>query len=215
MDDLRPLSKYPRTPYWSDTNPSRFVGVSTVITEKLDGSNVTLYDGDVYGRSVSAPSTAKWMAMVKKHHAWKTGGNTGVQFYGEDIYGVHSIAYAPVLEDRTFYLFAAVKVRVSSRVPYFLSWDDTEWLSGYYGFPVVPIIYRGVFASEDTLQACIQREMQQPSVLGGEREGLVIRRSRSFDVRDFPSHVAKVVRPNHVQTDVHWTRRWKPCEIVR
>ena len=74
--------KYPRTPYLpfsptiaSDSrrlaDPSRFVGERVVVTEKLDGSCTVLHRGAAYARSVSAPSTAKWMAMVKKHHAWK------------------------------------------------------------------------------------------------------------------------------------------------
>ena len=76
------LWKYPRTPYWpySPAGPrdddeladaARFAGRPIVITEKLDGSNTLLYQGEVYARSVSAPATGKWLAMVRKHHAWK------------------------------------------------------------------------------------------------------------------------------------------------
>ena len=59
--------KYPGTPYWPYSpavgredgvhpDPRRFVGVPVVVTEKLDGSNILLHDGKVYGRSVSTPS---------------------------------------------------------------------------------------------------------------------------------------------------------------
>ena len=116
---LRPASqiwKYPRTPYWPDsptkardgdtlTDPERFVGRPVVVTEKLDGSNTLLHQGDVYARSVSAPAAAKWLGMVRKHHAWKVT-EPDVFLYGEEIYGVHSIEYDPVPEDRTFYAFA-------------------------------------------------------------------------------------------------------------
>ncbi|MCY4653602.1 MAG: hypothetical protein OXC95_10620, partial [Dehalococcoidia bacterium] len=71
--------------------PRRFVGEPVAVTEKLDGGNTLLHAGKVYARSVSTPSDAKWMAMVKKHHAWKVT-EPGVYLYGEDIYGVHSIA---------------------------------------------------------------------------------------------------------------------------
>lgn len=75
-------AKYPSTPYWPGSptvgrgdavhpNPDRFVGVAVVVTEKLDGCNTLLHAGQVYSRSVSSPSEGKWMAMVKKHHAWK------------------------------------------------------------------------------------------------------------------------------------------------
>ena len=108
--------KYPRTPYWPYSpaqtrdgdalaDPKRFVGQPVVVTEKLDGSNTLLHQGDVYARSVSAPATAKWLAMVKKYHAWKVT-EPDVFLYGEDIYGVHSIEYDPVPETRTFYAFA-------------------------------------------------------------------------------------------------------------
>ena len=74
--------KYPSTPYWpwSPTigrgdavlrRPERFVGVPVVAAEKLDGGCTLIHAGRVYAWSVAAPSEAKWMAMVKKHHAWK------------------------------------------------------------------------------------------------------------------------------------------------
>ena len=75
-----------------------------VITEKLDGSNTMLYRGQVYGRGMSEPSAAKWYGMLKKWHAWKTYDDEDFIF-GEDIYGLHSIAYDPVPEDATFYIF--------------------------------------------------------------------------------------------------------------
>ena len=93
-----PNPKYPSTPYWpwSPTigrgddvlqRPERFVGQAVVATEKLDGGCTLLHGGRVYARSVSTPSKAKWMAMVKKHHAWKVT-EPDLWLYGEDIYGV-------------------------------------------------------------------------------------------------------------------------------
>ena len=72
-------AKCPSTPYWPwsptigrgddvHTDPERFAGEEIVATEKLDGGNTLLHAGAVYARSVAAPSTGKWMAMVK-HHA--------------------------------------------------------------------------------------------------------------------------------------------------
>ena len=74
--------KCPRTPYWPYSPgdprdgdelavPALFTRRPIVVTEKLDGGNTLLHRGQVYARSVSAPSTGKWMAMVKNHHAWK------------------------------------------------------------------------------------------------------------------------------------------------
>ena len=108
--------KYPTTPYWPYSpamgrgervhrTPGIFVGTPVVATEKLDGTNTLIHDGKVYARSVAAPSEAKWMAMVKKHHAWKVR-EPDVYLYGENIYAVHSIEYGPVTERETFYAFA-------------------------------------------------------------------------------------------------------------
>ena len=75
--------KYPRTQHWpwsmtihSDDStllhPYLFVGKQVIVTEKIDGSNTCLMNGEVYARSVSAPSHNGWFAMVRKHHGWKT-----------------------------------------------------------------------------------------------------------------------------------------------
>ena len=123
--------RYPKTSYWPDspsigrdeailTDPERFVGEPVVIAEKLDGSNTLLHGGEVFGRSVSVPTHAKWMALVRKHHAWKVR-EPDVYLYGEDIYGVHSIAYGPVGEHQTFYAFALRDARGA-----FASFEEVE-----------------------------------------------------------------------------------------
>ena len=211
--------KYPRTPYWpyspstGDGNrlgaPSRFVGEPVVVTEKLDGSCTLLHQGAVYARSVNAPSTAKWLAMVKKHHAWKMT-EPDAFLYGEDIYGVHSIEYGPVPEDDTFYAFA-----LRDGEGLFSSFGSLADYARQRDIPVVPLLFDDVFRTEDDLRNFIDEAHAQPSVLGGEREGVIIRLARSFPASDFSRCVCKSVRAGHVQTDEHWTRHWRPCRIVR
>lgn len=41
------------------------------------------------------------MGMVRKHHAWKVR-EPDIFLYGEDVYGVHNIAYGPIPENETF-----------------------------------------------------------------------------------------------------------------
>lgn len=212
--------KYPRTPYWphspsveADSNrladASRFVGLPVVITEKLDGGCTLLHQGAVYARSVDVPSGAKWMAMVKKHHAWKvTEGD--VFLYGEDIYGVHSIEYEPVREDETFYAFALRDD--NDRFSSFGALVDFAWQRD---IPVVPVLFEGVFQSENALRGFVEESHAEPSTLGGEREGVVIRLARSFPASEFRHSVCKSVRAGHVQTDEHWTRNWRPCRLAR
>ena len=213
-------TKYPRTPYWPYSlsigredglhpEPHRFVGVPVVVTEKLDGSNTLLHARKVYGRSLSTPSNAKWMAMVKKHHAWKVT-EPDVHLYGEDIYGVHSIAYGPVPEDRTFYAFA---LRDGDGA--FAPFARLETYAEQHGIPVVPVLFRGYFRSVAEIRAFVERAHGECSELGGEREGVVLRLARGFPESEFQGSVCKSVRAEHVQSDEHWTRNWRPCRIAQ
>ncbi len=213
------MLKYPKTPYWPyspacagdelHTDPTRFAGTPVVVTEKLDGGNTLLHMGKVYGRSVSTPSVAKWMAMVRKHHAWKVT-EPDVFLYGEDIYGVHSIEYGPVPENGTFYAFA---LRCADG-----SYSSFQALVEYAqkrDIPVVPLLFEGSFDSVDNIRNFVNRAHADPSVLGGAREGVVIRLARAFPASEFHLNVCKSVREGHVQSDEHWSKRWKPCRITR
>ncbi len=218
---MMPLNrKYPSTPYWPwspsigrgdrvHTDPQRFVGAPVVATEKLDGGNMLLRGGEVFGRSVSAPSRAGWTAMVRKHHAWKVA-EPDVWLYGEDIYGLHSIAYDPVPEDRTFYAFA-----LRDGAGAFASFAAVEAYAARKAIPVVPVLFRGRFGSVGEVRGFLERAHREPSALGGEREGVVLRLACGFPERAFADNVCKSVRAGHVQTDEHWTRHWRPCRILR
>lgn len=102
-----------------------------MVTEKLDGGNTMIHQGEVYARSVSEPSRDKWMAMVRKHHAWKVQ-EPDIHLYGEDIYAIHSIEYNPVPEDRTFYAFA---IRRGDQFASFAEVDPTLSNAGSRSFP--------------------------------------------------------------------------------
>ena len=218
-DDASPHPQVPRTPYWPSSpsfpadglvveSPERFVGVPAVVTEKLDGSNTLLHRGHVYGRGTTEPSSAKWYGMLKKWHAWKTLDDEDYVF-GEDIYGLHSIAYDPVPEDATFYIFGV------RRGDHFTDWATVEAKANELSIPTVPILHRGAFDSVQAIDAFIQQAHRQPSVLGAEREGVVMRVEAAFPSTEFGEHVCKSVRPDHVQPDAgHWRARWSPCATV-
>ena len=219
MKSLPSRAKYPATPYWPwspaigrdddvHTNSRRFVGDAVVVTEKLDGSNTLLHAGRSYGRSVSAPSAGKWMAMVKKHHAWKVT-EPEVYLYGEDIYGVHSITYDPVEEQETFYAFA-----LRDGDGRFSAFSDLESYAKSKQIPIVPVLFKGCFGSVAEVRTFIEQAHREPSFLGGPREGIVLRLARGFPSEEFSDNVCKSVRIGHVQTDRHWTRNWMPCRIA-
>lgn len=214
------IPKYPSTPCWPYSpsvgrgdvlhpDPKRFVGEPVVITEKLDGGNTLLHAGEVYARSTSAPSAGKWMAMVRKHHAWKVR-EPDVYLYGEDIYGVHSIVYGAVPESETFYAFA---LRYAGGA--FAPFETVESYAAQREIPVVPVLFRSQFESLDELRDFVKNAHRESSALGGAREGVVLRLAKGFPALEFPNNVCKSVRMDHVQTDRHWTNNWRPCEILR
>ena len=212
--------KYPKTPYWPyspdlgrrrqplvHADPEWFVGREVVVTEKVDGGNTLVHRGRVYARSVAEPSTAGWMAMVKKHIAWKVQEEDHF-LYGEDIYAIHSIEYGAVPADRTFHAFA---LRLADR---FASFSELEAYAGERNIPVVPVLRRGRFASVGAIREFIETAHRQPSELGGEREGVVLRVASGFDARDFSLNVCKSVREDHLETKKGWTRHWRACNIL-
>lgn len=212
--------KYPKTPYWpySPTigredevhqDPQRFVGERVIVTEKLDGSNILIHKGRVYGRGVSIPSEDKWMGMVKKHHAWKVT-EPNVYLYGEDIYGVHSISYDPVAENRTFYAFS-----LRDAFGTFASFSEMENYAERQEIPIVPVLFRGMFRTLEDIQSFIASVQGECSALGGEREGVVLRLACDFPESEFGNATCKSVRTHHVQSDQHWRRNWQPCKITR
>ena len=213
------IDKYPRTPQApfspsasaDDTlaNSSDFIGRPIVVTEKLDGSNVLIHNGNAYPRSTSAQASAPWLAMVKKHTAWRSIATPNLDLFGEDIYGVHSIQYYPVPENRTFYLFAA------HRGDQWLSWPQVERHASNIDVTTVPVLFSGQCRDEAHLRTLIADLLAQPSKLGPKREGVVVRIQSAFHDSQFDRSVCKAVRPNHVQPDAeHWSHNWTPCPIL-
>ena len=83
-------------------------GKKIVITEKLDGENISLSHYDCFARSHGAPTRSPWSKNIWEvdgvfnRVASKIGENEWI--YGENLYGEHSIHYDKLIE--YFYLFA-------------------------------------------------------------------------------------------------------------
>ena len=223
--------KYPSTPHWPDSegvhrddtyhhDPTIFLGKEVVITEKLDGGNTCLFHGEVYARSVAAPTTDGWFDLVKKYHVWKTNdewfNNTAI--YGEDLYGIHTLEYYPLAQDKTFYAFAArsaISDLWSSKDIVFHSWDTVTHCAKRLIVPTVPVVYRGEFENVKEITEFFRDTLRTPSALGPEKEGFVMRIADAFSAEAFPQCVCKYVRKDHVQTDEHWRRNWQPCKLKK
>ena len=210
------LPRYPRTPCWPQSpsyprgdrateDPESFTCREIVITEKLDGSNTTLRNGEALTRS--GKRTAPWLAMARKHHAWKLTGLDEI-IYGEDLYGVHSIAYAPMREEQTFRAFALLRGSILT------SWDELVEITESLEIPRVPVLFRGEFSNVKELNEFIQQAHREKSVLGPDREGVIVRTSGEFPLERLAQNVCKSVRADHVQAGEHWTRNWQRCRIT-
>ena len=217
MTEPLKLPKIPHLYELSWDERMSFADEVLIITEKIDGANVCLWNGEVHARSAPGP----WLGMVKKHHAYKTKGCDVLALYGEDIYGVHSIEYDPVSEWETFHLFATVGLQSKS----VFAWESTVRNSRDFGHPgdewkrrgfnMVPTITTGKWEDVYTISDYLfhlQRETE--SKIGPTREGIVVRKAGAFMLDDINRNMFKMVRTGHVQPGAeHWKKNWTKCKI--
>jgi hypothetical protein len=119
--------------------------------------------------------------------------------------GVHAIEYNDL--QSYLYIFA---IRTEDQ---WLSWHDVEVNAFLLDIPTVPLLFKGEVKTEKELRDLIEDRSNQPSALGGQREGLVVRKSGAFHNKDFAQSVMKWVRKDHVQKDEHWTKNWRKAKI--
>ena len=125
--------------------------------------------------------------------------------FGENLYGEHSIHYDKL--PSYFHLFAVSTESVWE------SWESVKLFGAILGVKTVPELWRGFIHTEKQLEELVNKFVKEPSVYGDTREGVVVRLTSSFPLDDFKHCVCKWVRPNHVQTDEHWTKNWKKAII--
>jgi hypothetical protein len=212
------MSKYNRTYHlpWSvgATNDDRIskdvsslIGVDIVITEKLDGENCGMTNDGVYARSHAVFTTSAWSREVRQLHELKVKGQLeeDVFIFGENMEGIHSIEYANLKS--YFYIFGVRDNNI------WIPWKSVEEYSYLLDIPTVPVLFKGRIESEKELKELVEKLVSEPSELGGEREGIVIRNAGMFHNDDFKDNVMKWVRYGHVRTDSHWTRDWKKAKL--
>lgn len=212
------MSKYPRS-YHLDFSPGAtsddkiadyidsLIGIRIIISEKIDGENTGMNNDGVYARSHASFTTSTWSREVRQIHNQKVNGNLeeGVYIFGENMEGIHSINYTDM--SSYFYIFG---VRDNDT---WLSWDKVEEYSYLLDIPIVPVLFDGLVNSKKELTEIVTRIMSKPSELGGEKEGIVIRKYEEFQNDDFANCLQKWVRKNHVTTTKHWTRTWKKAQL--
>lgn len=211
------MSKYNRTYHlpWSpgstsddkiSQDVSSLIGIDIVITEKLDGSNSSITNKGVYARSHVDFSKNPWDKEI--WNIWqriKNDLSDGVFLFGENMEGIHSIEYTNLTS--YFYIFGVRDNNI------WIPWESVEEYAFLLDLPTAPILFKGIVNSEKELKDLTESLVKNPSKLGGTIEGIVVRNADMFHNDDFAENVMKWVRPNHVQTDVHWTRNWKKAQI--
>ena len=189
-----------------------YIGQEIVITEKHDGENIHMNQKDCYARSDGAPTRSPWSRNIwdpQEGLYWKIKQFIGENetIYGENLYGEHSIHYNNLTD--YFHLFA-----VNNDLTWY-SWDDVKIMADIMNIPTVPELWRGMIYNEHELQKIVESLVKYPSIYGEHREGVVVRLTNSFKIEDFSKYVCKWVRPNHVQTNEHWTKNWKKAELIK
>lgn len=201
LGDFTHHVKYPRTNHvpWSPGmhdddrmigSMAAFEGRRVIVTTKMDGENTSMYSDHIHARSVdSGPHPSR--AYVKGLWAQFCGDiPEGWRVCGENLYAQHSIRY----EELPSYLLG---FSVWNEKNECLSWDETQEWFQLLGIHSVPVLYDGIY-DEKKIRALWDEKKRDTM------EGYVIRVADSFRFSDFKTHVAKMVRANHVNTQTHW-----------
>jgi hypothetical protein len=193
--------KYSRTMHvpWSPGTQSddrllpsidHLLGEDCVITEKRDGENTNLYTDGMHARSLDSQHHESRNWIKAYHGTFAHDIPVGWRICGENLYAKHSIYYENL---PTYFEAFSVWNEQNER----LHWDDQQMFLDLLGIRVVPVLFRGVLTMR-------QLELIEGALDTERQEGYVITTVKGFHYDDFGKHVAKWVRPKHVQTDKHW-----------
>jgi RNA ligase len=195
--------KYPRTYHLPDspgaTKDDRvqddlsWLDGELVVTEKLDGGNLTFTRDEMYARSLDSgtnpwdrPAKALWaMTAHRIPDDWRV--------CGESMWARRSIAYRDL--PGVFIVFG-----IWDETDTLLGWDDTVDWAQRLELPVVPVLYRGGSLSEARAAWQAQRDAETS-------EGFVVRAAGRIPAAQFCHQVLKWVRPQHVRTEASWRHR--------
>lgn len=195
--------KYPRTYHlpWrlgisSDdkilNDISCFYNMDIIVTLKMDGENTSMYSDKIHARSIDSKDhiSRHWIKTFWNNIKYDIPD--GYRICGENLYAKHSIKYENLKS--YFYGFSIWNETTC------LSWDDTLDFFSLLSIEPVEVIYEGIFDRNKLIELADNLDMNI-------NEGYVIRNKNSFNYSDFSSNVAKFVRKNHVQSDVHWIHK--------
>jgi len=207
--------KYPKTYHlpWSEgvtdndkviKDISHLIDKTVVITEKLDGENTSLFYDKTHARSIDSSHHSSRSFVKRKWAEIAHKIPKHLQLVVENMYAEHSVFY-----DRlTDYIYGICIIENDKVV---MGWEETIKLFRQLHILPVPTLFYGTL-DRHTIEKL--KKTKYSSDFGEEMEGYVIRIADSFNVEDYKYNVLKYVRKNHVQTDIHWTKTWKPNELI-
>lgn len=211
--------KYNRTPHlpWSPgkgdddkvaSSVSSLLNRPIIITEKMDGSNTSLEKDGCFARThASAPKHESFDALKALHASVAFSIPAYMQLFGEWCYARHSIEYT---ELPNYFMLFGIRY-LNTKQLFWGSWAEVAVWAGKLHIPTVPVLFTGTATTEKELQHIVEVLAAEPSICGGQREGVVVRLMSSYSDTAFPNSIMKWVRKDHVQTTEHW----KDQEIVK
>jgi len=204
--------KYPTTHYFNfsptimedlaecvDVND--FLNVPLIITIKMDGSNAKVTRDYVAARNGSQANHKSFDMLKAMHSSFREKIPENLIVFGEWLFALHSIKYeGETALDSYFQIFGAYM----KKERLFLGWDGVEKVAKLLGFPTAPVI--GEFRFEKDWQLIRDVVRMGDEVIESGHEGIVVRSKYPFHYGQFGRLLGKYVRPEHVQTDIHWTK---------
>jgi hypothetical protein len=204
--------KYPKTPHFdfslSLKNDDRrlesirgFEKKRVIVTEKLDGENASIYNNYYHPRSVfdDGHPSRSWLKGFAATFQYKLPNYWRI--CGENMFAKHSIGYDNL--ESFFYAFS-----IWDDLNYCLGWDKFLYFCKEFNIKHVPVLYEGIFDYDKIKEIYENLDYSK-------QEGIVCRVAPMFHYDNFNMYVAKAVRPNHVETDEHWKKTWKPNKLKK
>lgn len=194
-----------------------FSNKEIVVTEKMDGENCCLYNGQVFARTHSHEAVHESFAPIKQMYKQKIIPMQEVfkipenyMLFGENMTGIHSIEYNKLIN--YFYLFGVY----DTTKHLWLEWGIVEKIANDIDVPTVPVIFSGILKTDREIQTLMNSKINTLSNYSSSAfpEGFVVRYKNKFTNSTFKENIAKYVRKNHKQTDETWRRTWKKTTLL-
>ena len=188
------LAKYPRTPHLPfSQKPGRddlvlkdlghFSGKRLVITEKMDGENITSYKDAWHIRSLSSKTREHhWYFLTHILPNIQSKIDDDMRICGEYMFHEHAIRYDNL---PSYYLVHSIW-----RENTCLDWDETNRICDELGLDTVPEL---AIISVDNKQVWDFVRGVATGVCSRGGEGIVVRNASSFTYENFSKNVAKYV----------------------